>query len=591
VKPIYLRHETLTCIVIDVYGFTGFSQKPINYPETPKQDIADTLWGQIISDPYRWLENMNSEQTLAWLAAQKTIMEKETGRNYRGLTNFLPVYSSIKNRPLFKDGRYYFVYKIDRIYKSPSLHYATHPLHDFRLLFDPNRGFRKKNFSIDEVSVSCDNLTLAMVLSENTGDWKTIRFLDIESKKLLDDSLSFVKYSQIYWYDNGVFYIKYDVANIAESFSGPISGRTLYYHKLGTRQEDDIPVYVPENENEYFGYSATPGKKFLIRYQTKHIQDTEFTSISAMPLNGKPFGEFKEFIISPGKQNYYKVIAEIDDKLLVHSNLNAPNGMIYLYDPTKLNQAEVFVTQFKDQLIHAYPIGDNLLKIYMADNQSYAVISDLLGNNLTAWRIPEGYTFKRFDASNNDSIAIYSFSSFVCPPSFYKINLNNFKRERLSEIYTFFETDDLVTERVFYHSKDSTLIPMYLTFKKGMTQNGNNPTLLYGYGGFGVNMEPFFSVANISFLRNGGLLATPALRGGGDYPGWHEQGKRLNKQNTFDDFIAAAEYLVANNYTNPKRIAAMGGSHGGMVVAAAMLQRPVSLLRNVILPLNYSLRS
>ncbi len=179
------------------YGLTGFSQKSFKYPDAPKEDIADTLWGQIIPDPYRWLENLNSDQTHTWLAAQKELQEQETGRNFRGLSTFLPVYSSIKNSPMFKDGKYCFVYKIDRIYKSHSLHYATHPSHDFRLLFDPNRNLGNRNYNIDEIAVSCDDRTIALVLSKNTGDWKTIRFLDIESGKLLDDSLVFVKYSNL----------------------------------------------------------------------------------------------------------------------------------------------------------------------------------------------------------------------------------------------------------------------------------------------------------------------------------------------------------------------------------------------------------
>jgi prolyl oligopeptidase len=566
----------MRCICIFLLVFhclEGFNQG-LDYPQAPRHGIADTLWGTVIEDPYRWLENINSDQTRAWLTDQKKLQEKASGRNYRGLTTFLPVYSGIKNRPMFKDGKFCFVFKIDKIYKTRALYYATHPGNVFSLLFDPSRSFRNRDFSIDDVSVSCDNRTIALVLSENAGDWKTIRFLDIESKKMLDDSLMFVKYSGIHWHDDGVFYIKYDVEDISESFTGSIKGRTLYYHKLGTSQQDDIPIYKPDDEYEHFGYSVTPGKNFLILYQTKHIQDIEFTSISAMSLHENHGGGFKEFIISPGGQIYFNVIGELDGNILVHSNLNAPNGMIYLYDPSKVNQADVFVAQFRDQLEYARPVRNNLLKIYRARDQAYAVISDLKGNNLTAWRIPAGFTFNGFNASGNDSIAIYSFSSFVCPPSFYKINLDNFKRERLSEIYTFFETDDLVTEKVYYHSKDSTLVPMYLTYKKGMRQNGNNPTILYGYGGFGISMNPFFDVANISFLRNGGLLATPALRGGGDFPGWHEQGRRLNKQNTIDDFIAAAGFLIANNYTNPKRIAAMGGSNGGLVVAAAMVQRP-----------------
>ncbi len=347
----------------------------------------------------------------------------------------------------------------------------------------------------------------------------------------------------------------------------------MYYHKLGNKQQDDIPIYTPKNEYEHFDYSITPGKKYLILSQNKKISDIGFTSISAMPLNNT-FTKPKEFITSQGYQTYFNVIAELDDKLLVHSNLNAINGMIYLYYPEKVNQAGVFTAQTKDQLETVHLIRNNLLKIYRTGNQSYAIISDMSGKTLTAWRIPEGYTFNSFDYSPNDSIAIYSFGSFVSPPSYYKINFDNFRRERLSDIYTYLETEDLITERMQYPSKDGTLIPMYLTYKKGMKQKGDNPTLLYGYGGFGVSMDSFFSVANIAFLRNGGLLAVPALRGGGEFPGWHEQGKRLDKQKTVDDFIAAAEFLIEKNYANPKKIAAMGGSNGGLVVAAAMIQRP-----------------
>ena len=279
-------------------------------------------------------------------------------------------------------------------------------------------------------------------------------------------------------------------------------------------------------------------------------------------------------ILSTDKNTNYDVLGEISGSLLVNSNLDAENGAIYKYDPTKTSHREVFIPQYKERLEYAGIMGNMLVKTYTDSQQSFAVISDTTGQNLTAWEIPEGYTFSRFTGSIDDSIAIYYFNSFFSPSSIYKIDLNTFEREPLKKTYIWFDNTNLTTKKVYYYSNDSTIIPMYITHKKDLELNGNNPTILYGYGGFGISMEPFFSVPNIIFLNSGGVLATPCLRGGGDYPGWHELGMRLNKQNTFDDFISAAQYLIGENYTNPGILAAMGGSNGGLVVGASMVQRP-----------------
>jgi prolyl oligopeptidase len=561
------------CVFLFCTYFLSAQNKPA-YPDASRLDISDTLWGRTIHDPYRWLENLESSETKAWLEAQDKLRHNFSGRSYKALLHYLRVYSWIDHNPVRKIGRYYFQSRIVDEYEASSVFYLTSYEGDFRLLLNPSKEWPGRGFSVDGLTLSRDDRFAAIALSENAGDWKTIRFMEIENQRLLPDSLIHVKYSPLYWWNDGVFYATYDVEDQAASFQGQIGGRRLYYHKLGSPQSEDVFVYSSDNDYDYFSFRLSDEGGFLIVSHRGRTEAQGFTHISVMPLAGDSLSAFRDFIISRGSGTYFRVLGEYNGKLLVRSNLNAPTGMIYLYDPAMVNQAEVFLPPRRDQLEFAQKIGDKIILVYLSGNQSYAMINDLQGNNLTAWRIPEGYRFSGFSGSTSDSIAIYTFRSFFSPPSYYKLNLNTLKREMLSETRTLFPTSDLITERVYYFSKDSTLIPMDLTYKKGMRQNGKNPVLLYGYGGFGISMEPFFSVANIIFIRNGGILATPGIRGGGEYPGWHEQGMRLNKQNTIDDFIAAANFLTKQDYTNPSRLAAMGGSHGGFVVAAAMMQRP-----------------
>jgi len=249
---------------------------------------------------------------------------------------------------------------------------------------------------------------------------------------------------------------------------------------------------------------------------------------------------------------------------------------LFTYDAKGRNKRELLVGGLKEQLEFSKIIGTKILTVYSDDTSSYAIIRDSLGKMISFLKTPPGYRFNAggFSYSTTDNVLICSFFSFFSPSIMYQYNLNTYKAEPIGTTYVNFETRDFITKKIFYYSKDSTLIPMYLTHKKKLKLDGNNPTLLYGYGGFGISMEPFFDPANVAFMRNGGVLATPCLRGGGDFPDWHEEGMGLKKQNTFDDFIAAAEYLIANNYTNSNKLAAMGGSNGGLLVSAVMLQRP-----------------
>jgi len=567
-----MRH--IVIIVLILFSIKVVGQKDYKYPIIQKQETLDTIWGRAVSDPYRWLEDLNSIETQGWLKSQAKVKNQYNGVTYYPLVKYLSFFSHIDYKPIFKEGKYYFLYLYEESNQTPSLFYQKNEEKDPKFLFNPNLLDKNADYSIDGIALSGDNKTLALILARNSGDWKTIRFLDIESRKLLQDTVKFVKYSPIYWSGNGVFYVKYDVKNTQESFSGNIKGRTLYYHKIGTKQEHDILIYQSVNEFDDFDFEVTPHKQHLVVYHSENKNSKKIDKISLLSLPHNVPINFRDFILSSADGLYFDVIGELSGKLLVSSNLNAENGAIYKYDPDRINTGEIFTPQFEEKLESAKLVGNKLVKFYDDSGQSFAVISDSTGKDVTSWKIPDGYTFTSLSGSINDSIALYYFDSFFSPSSVYKINLNTFEHEPLSKTYVWFDNTDLMTEKVYYYSKDNTRVPMYLTHQKDIKLNGENPVILYGYGGFGISMNPFFNVPNIIFLNNGGILATPCLRGGGDFPGWHEKGQRLNKQNTFDDFISAAEYLISMKYTNANKIAAMGGSNGGLVVGSCMLQRP-----------------
>jgi prolyl oligopeptidase len=566
----------LILAVIDTSG-----QRSYTFPVTWRQDITDTIWGRQVRDPYRWLEDIHSDQTKQWLDAQKKLKERNFGLTYYPLIKYLTRFSSLDYKPVFKEGNYFFLYQYEEEGQTPSLYYMKEEDKSPRLLFNPNYLDRKSTISIDGISISDDNRILALMLSKNSGDWKTIRFMDIGTKRLLDDIIRFVKYSPIYWSGAGVFYSKYDVQSTAESFSGLIKGRALYYHKLGTSQEADRLVFKPDNEYQDFAFEVTPNRKFLVIYHTMLIRDSKIYAVSLLPLPADEAYQLHDFIYSKREDVYFNVLGELKDKLLVQSNLNAPYGALFAFDPYQVNQGEVFTPQSTESLEYSKLIGGKILRIYNNGRKSYVIISDLTGKALHKWDIPDGFTFSNVTGSVNDSVALFYFNSFIRPPAIYKVNLNTFEKENLSKTSLWRNHSELITEKIFYSSKDSTLIPMYITHKKDIRLHGNNPTILYGYGGFGISMEPFYNVANMIFLENGGILATPCVRGGGEYMNWHEKGRRLNKQNSFDDFIAAAEYLISHKYTNPGKLAAMGSSHGGLLVGACMVQRP-DLFRVVV---------
>jgi prolyl oligopeptidase len=559
-----------------------FGQLGLVYPKATQSNQTDTIWGKVVSDPYRWMENITSPEVATWLDEEKKLSEGYTKKNFELMKDYLVKYSYTNYKTINKQGKYYFSYAVSDASETASLYYKEHTYGNAILLFNPNFLDKKTPINIAGINLSADEKTLALALSKKGGDWETIRFLDMETKKLLDDTISFVKYSGLHWYKDGVFYVKYGVRDTKESFTGTTAGRTLFYHKLGTKQWEDVLVYRPSNTHGDFNFEVTPEEKYLILYKDTLINKTTTIQVSAVELHSRSKFDFKIFIsVISKKYPGFNVLGELNGKLLVKSTFNAPSGAIYGYNPNEVNKKEILVPAYKEKLEHTEIVGNKLLTVYSSDSSSSAYIRDSTGKIISYLTTPTGYKFNRFSYSSSDNMLLCSFYSFYAPPTIYQYNLTTYKAEQLGETYLNHNIKDYITRKVYYYSKDSTLVPMYITHKKKLKLDGNNPTLLYGYGGFGISMNPSYDAAHIIFMQSGGVLATPCLRGGGDFPGWHEQGMKLKKQNTFDDFIAAAEYLIANKYTNPTKIAAMGGSNGGLLVGATMLQRP-DLFRVVV---------
>jgi len=551
------------------------AQRIFTFPEAYRSETCDTLFGTAVHDPYRWLEQKSSPETTQWLGEQEKLRSRAFGITYYPLIKYLSLFSHIDYNPIFKEGREYFSFRVEDRYQTASLYMHQNPESEPRFLFNPNNLNRQDAITIDRLSLSENGKTLALVLSRNGSDWKYICFLDIASRHLYADTIRNVKYSPVYWHGEGLFYIRYTPDSEKDGTPSTTTGRSLFYHRLGTPQSEDLHVYSPENEYDYFTFEVTPGGRYLVLYHPFRNSGELFYTVSLVNL-GESGNHFSatQMIITRNKDHYFNVLGETGENLLVQTNLNASRGAVYEYDPTRVNQGTIVLAQQEELLEHAELAGGKILAFYTDNDRYSAVVADFMGNRLSGWNIPEGYRVSSVSASADDSLALYTVQSFYQPPSIVLVNLSDFRRKTLSRSKTIVGAKDLITKKIMYPSVDSTLIPMFITHRRNIRLDGSNPVLLYGYGSFGVKLEPFFSVANMIFLNNGGVLAIPGVRGGGDLPGWHEEGMRLNKKNSFDDFISAAEYLILNKYTNPDRLAAMGGSSGGLLVAAAMLQRP-----------------
>jgi len=544
------------------------------YPEVKKDSIVDDYFGMSVEDPYRWLENDTSEETAQWVKEQNQVTFNYLSQiPYRSKVEerLTTLWNYEKQSSPFKRGKFYFFYKNDGIQNQSVLYYQKGLDGEAEVLIDPNTLTKDGTASINGMGFSKNAQYMAYGLSYAGSDWVEIHILNLENKEAINDTIKYVKFSSISWQKDGFYYSSYEPPTAGSDYSGKNEFHSIYYHKLGTKQTSDQLVYRDkEHPLRNANAGVTEDEKYL------YINTSESTNGNGILIkNLETNAPFVNVVNHFENDNY--ILDHIGDgKFLIQTNYKAPNNRICILDINKPNQEdwEELIPEKEYVLRGVTLAGDNIVANYMKDVQSKLEIYSRNGEYLQDIKLP-GIGIANFSGDKKSDIGFYSFTSYTFPTTIFKYDLKNNTSTVHFKPKTDFESDNYVTKQVFYESKDGTEIPMFITHKKGINMDGNNPTFLYGYGGFNISVTPSYSAVNAVFLEQGGIYAVANLRGGSEYgEDWHRDGWRFNKQNVFDDFIAAAEYLIDSNYTSSEKLAVHGRSNGGLLVGAVMTQRP-----------------
>jgi prolyl oligopeptidase len=556
------------------------AQSSISYPETKKGNTVDTYFGTSISDPYRWLEDDKSAETAAWVKAQNKV-------TYDYLSQ-IPYRDALKNRleklwnyekisAPFQEGNYTYYYKNDGL-QNQSILYRKNAKGEESVFLDPNTFSADGTSSLSGVYFTKDGSKVAYGISEGGSDWKKVIVMDAETKKVLEPTLENIKFSGISWKGNdGYYYSTYDKPT-GSQLTAKTEQHKLFYHKLGTKQADDKVVFGADLKRRYVGGYVTDDANYLVITAANSTYGNELYILDLKDANAKIKTIVSNF------ESVNNVIENEGSKLFITTDLKAPNTKVVTVDfknPTPENWKD-FIKETENAL--RISNGNKyFFANYMKDAVTFIQQYDYTGKLIRNIKLPGVGTASGFSGKENQTILYYSFTNYTTPNSTYSFNTKTGESKLYETPKIDFNSRDYESTQVFYTSKDGTKIPMIITHKKGIALNGKNPTMLYGYGGFNVSLTPSFSIANAVWMENGGIYAVPNLRGGGEYgKKWHDAGTKMQKQNVFDDFIAAAEYLIAQKYTSSDFLAIRGGSNGGLLVGATMTQRPE--LMKVALP-------
>lgn len=555
-------------------------KKSIVYPVTETKVVADTFFGKVVEDPYRWLEDDLSSETEAWVEAQNEVTF--------GYLDQIPFREQLKKRlsevwnyeklsAPRKKGDFVYYYKNDGL-QNQYVVYRKDAEGNEEVFLDPNQFSEDGTTSLGDLSFTEDGSLAAYAISEGGSDWRKVIVMDAIKKEIIEDTLIDVKFSGLSWKGNeGFFYSSYDKPKGSE-LSAKTDQHKLYYHKLGTPQTEDKVVYgaTEEQKRRYVGGSVSKDGKYLF---ISGAISTSGNELSVVDLESvKDFSSISEHIqpMVTGFEQDANVVTTKGDVFYLSTNLNAPNKRLVktnFSSPSTENWTDVIPES--EHVLSVSKGGGYFFAKYMVDALSEVKQYDYNGQLIRTVELPGLGTASGFGGKEEDSVLYYSFTNYIIPSNIYAFNPETGTSELYWSPEIDFNPEDFVSEQVFYTSKDGTKVPMLITHKKGLKKNGKNPTMLYGYGGFNVSLTPSFSVANVIWLENGGIYAVPNLRGGGEYgKAWHQAGTQMKKQNVFDDFIAAAEYLIDENYTTSERLAIRGGSNGGLLVGACMTQRP-----------------
>lgn len=549
-------------------------QKKLTYPKAEKVDTVDVYFGTEVADPYRWLENDTSAATAAWVEAENKVtneylaqipLRKQLLERLTNLANYEKI-----GAPFKKHGKYYF-YKNDGLQNQSVLYVQDSLEGEPRVFLDPNKLSDDGTVALTGLSFSHDGKYAAYTISRSGSDWTEIYVLDTATGQLLDDHIEWAKFTGAAWQGDGFYYSAYDAPVKGKEFSNVNENHKVYYHKIGTPQTEDKLIYQNPAYPKRFYYTGTSeDERILFVYESGAGRGNNLF-IKDLKKANAPFIQ-----LTTDFDYQYSPIEVIDNNVYIFTNYGAPKNRIMVADINnpKLENWKELIPEMESVLSSAEVIGGKLFLTYDKDASNHAYVYSQKGEHMYEIKLPSLGSVG-FSGTKDDKECFFVFTSFTTPGTIYKYDMDKNSYELYRAPKVEFNSDDFVTEQAFFPSKDGIMIPMFLTYKKDLERNGNNPVFLYGYGGFGISLNPGFTTSRIPFLENGGIYAQVNLRGGSEYgEEWHIAGTKMQKQNVFNDFISAAEYLINNKYTNPDKIAIVGGSNGGLLVGACMTQRP-----------------
>jgi prolyl oligopeptidase len=550
----------------------------LEYPSSPRSPQVDVIHGAAVPDPYRWLEDIGSQQTREWIAAQNRITFEYLVQNSarKAISQRLTELWDYEKFgiPLERGGRYFYTHN-DGLQDQSVLYWMESLEDEPRVLLDPNTLSPDGTLALTGYVVSDDGRLLAYGLSASGSDWQEWRVREVDTGRDLEDLLRWVKFSEASWTRDGrgFFYSRYDEPKGGTEYKGANYYHKLYYHRIGTPQSADELVYErPEQKEWGFWGDATDDGRYLIILVWKGTQHENGVSYQDLEVEQ---GEVVELLADFDAS--YLFVGNDGPVFYFMTDLDAPMSRVIAIDVTRPEREywTEIVPESADTLQNVRLVGDRFIATYLHDAHSRVLILDKTGNVIQEVELPGLGTVDGFRGRRTDRETFYLFTGFTTPGTIYRCDVGTGQSTLLWEPEVGFEPDLYVTNQVFYRSKDGTRVPMFISHKKGLELNGDNPTYLYGYGGFNHSLTPTFSVSNVVWMDMGGVYAQANLRGGGEYgKTWHEAGIKLDKQNVFDDFIAAAEWLIGNRYTRTPRLAIGGRSNGGLLIGACLTQRP-----------------
>jgi prolyl oligopeptidase len=546
-----------------------FSQE-IEFPFARKIPVIDTFFNAyIVEDGFRWMEDINNEEVKTWINEQNKISKKQLQKaiNKNQAFKNIDKYSYTKYSRPVKKGKYYFSYAYYDVVGLPALFYKTNLNQPGEILVDPNFISKQDQITLKAYSVSKDSKYLAYQFGRNGSDWAEVKVINLKTGIHLKDHLTDIKFSNIEWLGNGFFYSKYPKA---DKFS-PTLGEKIYYHEIGKHQDEDKLIFKRNNPKIDFQFTVSSNERFFILkedYEDLGKRNIFYIDYKSDNPTLKP--------LLMNLKDDFNILESRNGKLIASTNLNSNTGFIVEIDPLNpFNIKEIIPPYEKSVLIETKILQEKIIAIYQKNQRPIITVYDFDGNLLYSLEMPIATSIGGFNGNIDDTELLFYFTSYTLPPVVYKFNIQTFERKLLQHTSVTFDFEDIVYKEVEYLSSDSTVIPMFLIYHKDLELNGDNPTLLKTYGGFGSIVQPHYEPGIIYFIKNGGVLAYTKIRGSGVFGHeWHNQGRRENKQNSFNDFNSAAEYLIKNNYTNSDKLAITGGSNGGLIVAASAIQRP-----------------